>query len=103
VALLAFSVSSLMGRVSQTVQERVPGEPRGRVMGIYSLSFTGVMPFAALLWSFLVDRMGHGEGYRRAMQISASLFVVLALSALSRAWSALGSSPRPAASPAGSG
>jgi MFS family permease len=103
VALLAFSVSSLMGRVSQTVQERVPGELRGRVMGIYSLSFTGVMPFAALLWSFLVDRMGHGEGYRRAMQISASLFVVLALSALSRAWSALGSSPRPAASPAGSG
>ena len=89
VALLSFSVASLMGRVAQTVQERVPGELRGRVMGIYSLSFTGVLPFAALLWSFLIDRLGHGQGYRRVMQISASLFLVMALHVLRRGWTAL--------------
>src|SRR5262249_50993137 len=61
--LLAFSVSSLMGRSSQMVQERVPGELRGRVMSIYSISFTGIMPFATILWSFLVDRLGRGAGY----------------------------------------
>ncbi|HVY47191.1 MAG TPA: MFS transporter [Minicystis sp.] len=88
--VLSFSVSSLMGRASQMVQERVPGELRGRVMGIYSLSFTGIMPFSAMFWSWLVDRLGKGEGYRLAMQISAVLFVVAGLAVVLRAWAALG-------------
>jgi MFS family permease len=98
-AVLAFSVSSLMGRVSQMVQERVPGELRGRVMGIYSLSFSGIMPFAAMLWSWLVDRMGRGQGYTRVMQISAALFLVAALGVVWQAWGALAFEAR--AAPAG--
>src|SRR5262249_31243957 len=76
---LAFSVASLMGRVSQMVQERVPGELRGRVMGIYSISFTGIMPVTTMFWSFLVDRLGHGEGYPRVMRLAAGIFFVLGL------------------------
>jgi MFS family permease len=87
--VLSFSVSSLMGRVSQMIQERVPGELRGRVVSITSLAFTGVMPFAGMAWSFLVDRLGHGPGYARVMQISAGAFAVLALLVVLRAWSTL--------------
>ena len=88
-ALLAFSVSSLMGRNAQMVQERVPGELRGRVMGIYSIAFTGVMPFAALFWSWLVDRLGGGQGYLQVMRISAGIYLVAGLGVLSQAWGAL--------------
>jgi MFS family permease len=87
--LMAFSVSSLMGRSAQMVQERVPGELRGRVMGIYSMTFTGIMPAAAMLWSFLVDRLGRGEGYPLVMRISAGLFLVSALGVVWHAWDAL--------------
>jgi hypothetical protein len=93
--LLSFSISSLMGRNAQMVQERVPGALRGRVMGIYSISFSGIMPFAAMFWAWLVDRMGGGTGYPRAMQISAGIFGVAALSVLWQAWGAL-AAPAPA-------
>ncbi len=92
--VLAFSVSSLMGRISQMVQERVPGELRGRVMGIYSISFTGIMPFASMLWAFLIDRLGHGAGYVLVMRVSASVFFVAALALLQRAWAHLAPAAR---------
>ena len=86
-----------MGRASQMVQERVPGALRGRVMGIYALSFTGIMPFAAMFWSWLVDRLGKGSGYRLALQISAGLFFVAALAVVRSAWGALAeAAPAPA-------
>ena len=97
---LSFSVSSMMGRASQMVQERVPGELRGRVMGVYMISFTGIMPFSAMFWSVLVDRLGKGSGYRLALQISAGLFVVGALAVIRSAWAALGEPSPPAPAPA---
>jgi MFS family permease len=89
VGLLSFSISSFMGRIAQMIQERVPGALRGRVMGIFSISFTGIMPFASLLWGFSVDRLGRGQGYPRAMQIAAGLFLVSAMGVVRHAWKAL--------------
>lgn len=82
VAVLAFSVSSLLGRVSQTVQERAPAELRGRVMAVFSMAWTGVMPFASLGISALADRMG----YPRIMQLSAGLYLTFGLALTAWAW-----------------
>lgn len=83
--VLSFSVSSLMGRMSQLVQERVPNHMRGRVMGLFSISFTGVMPFSALLLSYVADR----TSYTSVMNVCALLFLLGAVSLLLRAKGAL--------------
>jgi MFS-type transporter involved in bile tolerance (Atg22 family) len=56
------------------VQEMVPDTLRGRVMSLYSLMFTGVMPFASLLVTWLADAMG----MRRELQIAAIVYGVVA-------------------------
>lgn len=81
VSVMSFSISSLMGRVAQMIQERVPNQLRGRVMGIFSLSFTGVMPFAGLLLGFLADAVS----YSRLMEVCAVLFAASALFIIFRA------------------
>jgi MFS family permease len=83
--VLSFSVSSLMGRMSQLIQERVPGHMRGRVMGLFSISFTGVMPFSSLLLSYIADK----TSFTSVMLICATLFVLAAVPLLLRARSAL--------------
>jgi MFS family permease len=82
---LAFSVSSLMGTISQAVQEYVPGALRGRVMSIYSIAFSGLMPFAGLLLSRLVDQ----AGLPLIMRVCGGLYAGLALLVLSTAAPAL--------------
>jgi len=64
-----------MGLASIMVQETVPDALRGRVMSIYSLTFTGVMSFASLLISSTVDWMG----MRWELQFSAGLYALGAL------------------------
>jgi len=86
VALMSFSISSLMGRISQMIQERVPGQLRGRVMALFAISFTGIMPFAALLLAWLADRMS----YTRIMTVGGGLFLVSGLALLMGAWKPLG-------------
>ncbi len=85
VGILAFSVSSLLGRVSQTVQERAPPELRGRVMAVFSMAWTGVMPFASLGISALADKMS----YPRVMQLSAGLYFTFGLALTAWAWKPL--------------
>jgi MFS family permease len=82
---LSFCVSSLMGRMSQLIQERVPGYMRGRVMGLFSISFTGVMPFSSLLLSYLADK----TNYNAVMIACAGLFLTASLPLLLRARSSL--------------
>jgi MFS family permease len=94
-AVLAFSVSSLMGRVSQTVQERAPPELRGRVMGVFSMAFTGVMPFASLGISALSDRLG----YPRVMELAAAVYLTLGLGLVVVAWRPLAAMHAPSAMP----
>ena len=95
VALLSFSISSLMGRITQMIQEIVPGVMRGRVMGTYAMSFMGVMPYAALLLSFVTDRIG----FQSTVRISSGLYVTLALVLLYNAHAALAHRASPAAAP----
>jgi MFS family permease len=58
VAVNSFSISMLMGTVMQTAQQQVPGELRGRVMGLFGMTFTGVLPLSGLLLSALADQVG---------------------------------------------
>jgi MFS family permease len=60
-----------------TLQRRVPDELRGRVMGIYSLSFAGLFPFGSLLAGWLADRLGVAG----ALQINAGILTICAIPA----------------------
>jgi MFS family permease len=57
-AILSFGVASSLGVASVMVQESVPDAFRGRVMSLYGLTFTGLMPFAALAVARLADVIG---------------------------------------------
>lgn len=70
VAILSLGISSSLGVASTMVQESVPDALRGRVMSLYSLAFTGVMPFAALAVARLADVIG----MRRELIVSAVLY-----------------------------
>ena len=70
VAILSFGISSSLGLASVMVQESVSDVLRGRVMSLYSLAFTGVMPFAALAVGWLSDV----AGMRRELQLAAALY-----------------------------
>lgn len=70
VAILSLGVSSSLGVASTMVQESVPDALRGRVMSLYALAFTGVMPFAALAVARLADVIG----MRRELIVSAVLY-----------------------------
>jgi MFS family permease len=87
VGLLAFSVSSLLGRVAQSVQERAPAELRGRVMGVFSMAWTGVMPFSSLAISALADHME----FATTMKLAAGTYFVLGLALVGSAWRSLAS------------
>jgi MFS family permease len=75
VLTMSFSVSSLMGRISQTIQRVVPNELRGRVMGVFGIAFTGLMPYAALGLSGLADVIG----FAAMLRITAAVYVALSL------------------------
>lgn len=57
------------------VQQAVPPHLRGRVMGVYSLAFQGVMPFGALVAGFTADRFSAPI----TLRINASLFLAITL------------------------
>jgi MFS family permease len=92
VTLISFCVSSLMGRISQTIQHIVPNELRGRVMGVFAMAFTGLMPYAALLLASLSDMLGFG----RMLQICAILYTALAMAVLYRVPRTQVAEPEPA-------
>ena len=52
------------------VQESVPDVFRGRLMSLYGLAFTGVMPFAALAVARLADVIG----MRRELLFAAAVY-----------------------------
>jgi MFS family permease len=70
VAILSLGISSSLGVASTMVQESVPDALRGRVMSLYALAFTGVMPFAALAVARLADVIG----MRRELIVSVVLY-----------------------------
>jgi MFS family permease len=70
--ILSFGVASSLGVASVMVQESVPDAFRGRVMSLYGLAFTGVMPFAALAVARLADVIG----MRRELPIAATAYCI---------------------------
>lgn len=80
ILILSFAVSSLMGRISQTIQHVVPNELRGRVMAVFSMTFTGLMPYAALTLSALADAFG----FARVLQFCVGLYLLFAMIVLAR-------------------
>jgi MFS family permease len=56
-ALLVTSLSTALafGLSATTITMIVPNELRGRVMGIYGMTFVAVMPVFALLWGYVAD------------------------------------------------
>jgi len=71
-AILSFGVASSLGVASVMVQESVTDAFRGRVMSLYGLAFTGVMPFAALAVARLTDVIG----MRRELLFSAIAYCI---------------------------
>lgn len=79
-ALLSLGFSMFMGLNATTIQQTAPGAMRGRVMSISGLMFNGVLPFAALLMSFLVQEFS----FRPVYQTCAAIFTVAAVLLLVR-------------------
>jgi MFS family permease len=68
------------GLCSTIVQERAPDYLRGRVSGVFMLSFVGIMPFAGLGVTSLSDLIG----MRGALSIAAIIYGVITLLVLAR-------------------
>jgi MFS family permease len=58
VVLQSLGISLSIGLVSIMIQESVPDALRGRVMSLYTLTFTGIMPFGALGIPAVAERIG---------------------------------------------
>jgi MFS family permease len=70
---LSLSTSQVVGTASQVVQWRVPPEIRGRVMALFGMSFTSVLPVSAVLSSYLADL----AGLSRLMLIYAAVYFLI--------------------------
>ncbi len=51
----SLSTSTGLGLAATTIQVVVPEQLRGRVMGIYGMTFVSIMPPFALLWGYVAD------------------------------------------------
>ena len=76
--LVGIGISSLMilNLANGTIQTLVADEYRGRVMGIYSMTFMGFMPIGALI----VGTFAHYFGEPATVQIHACILLLLAIS-----------------------
>ena len=80
VVVLSLGISTMIGLANTIVQERAPGPLRGRVSAVAGLSFFGLMPFASLGITSVADWIG----MRRALLLTAGLYLATALTVLVR-------------------
>jgi MFS family permease len=73
--LLALCVSTLVGLAHIVIQERAPGELRGRISAIAGLCFFGLMPLASLALPGLADLLG----LRIALGLGACVYIAVGL------------------------
>ncbi|HYR21400.1 MAG TPA: MFS transporter [Chthoniobacterales bacterium] len=78
--LNSLGLATNFGLCSTIVQERAPDYLRGRVSGVFMLSFVGVMPFAGLGVTSLSDFIG----MRTALAIAAIIYGTITLFVLAR-------------------
>jgi MFS family permease len=75
-ACFSLGTSLGLGLVGTTIQTTVPNELRGRVMGVYSLSFTALMPWSSwLLLGSLADKIG----LRHTMVVMALVYLCVSV------------------------
>lgn len=74
VALLSFGVSLFLGTIMQVVQERTPNEVRGRVMAVFTIGLTSLMPLSGFALSMTADAVG----LPRLMVVCGILFGLVA-------------------------
>jgi MFS family permease len=79
VALLGFALTLVISGGNIVLQQRVPEQLRGRVLGLFVLAFNGVMPLGALLLGSLADRLG-APGALAAAGTATGLAAIAALS-----------------------
>jgi MFS family permease len=70
-----WSIITFFITANSTLQRFVPDEYRGRVMGIYSLSFAGLFPFGSLLAGFLT----HEYGVAAALWVDGAIMALIAI------------------------
>lgn len=73
--LTGWSIITFFITANSTLQRYVPDELRGRVMGIYSLSFAGLFPFGSLLTGFL----GQAYGVGVALWVAAGIMALITI------------------------
>jgi predicted MFS family arabinose efflux permease len=78
--VMSLATAHVLGLVSIMVQETIPDAIRGRVMSLYSLMFTGIMPFGALILPAVADWLG----MRVELQLAAVLYGLAAFATLAR-------------------
>jgi len=76
IAIVGAGMVLVMNLANAMVQSHVPDGLRGRVMGIYSLVFFGMMPLGALLVGTVAERWGE----RLAVLLSGGMLLPVALS-----------------------
>jgi MFS family permease len=73
--IAGWSIITFFITANSTLQRFVPDEYRGRVMGIYSLSFAGLFPFGSLLAGYLT----HEYGISAALWVDAGIMALIAI------------------------
>lgn len=73
--LAGWSIITFFITANSTLQRYVPDELRGRVMGIYSLSFAGLFPFGSILMGFLGYELGIGP----ALWVNAGIMALITI------------------------
>jgi MFS family permease len=58
VAGLSLGISLYLGTIMQVVQERVPNELRGRVMAVFTVGMTSLMPLSSFVLALCADAVG---------------------------------------------
>jgi MFS family permease len=58
VGSVSIGTSLYLGTITQVVQQRVPNHVRGRVMAVFMMGMTGVMPLSSVVLSALADSVG---------------------------------------------
>jgi MFS family permease len=74
-ALIGWGLLSMAINLNALIQSRVPDELRGRVMGIYSLTFMGFLPIGSLLVGEIASRWGE----QNAVLFNAAVLLAFAL------------------------
>jgi MFS family permease len=80
---VGFGLVSFFSTANATLQRNAPDHLRGRIMGLYTLVFTGLFPFGSLAIGMLGDRLGPQKTIRLGAMI-CSLMGALVYSRMRR-------------------